>query len=131
MVNLIHCLQNPNLSIHDENDADYISLLGSNTKDGFVKTATALFCRLFWENDRNGGKGQDKNEDIQVANNTNKNQEHESLFQRLQILIKHSTNSTLTLLETFADDRSQVSQIQTVIKQEMKLLETTGKIQSR
>ena len=74
-------LQNPDLSIHDEHYADDISLLGSNTKDGFVKTATTLFCRLFWENDSNEGKGQDENEDIELANNTNKNQEHRSLFQ--------------------------------------------------
>ena len=46
MVNLIRYLQNPNLSIHDEHYADDISLLGSNTKDGFLKTATTLFCRL-------------------------------------------------------------------------------------
>ena len=51
MVNLIRYFQNPNLSIHDEHYADGISLLGSNTKDGVVKTATTLFCRLFWESD--------------------------------------------------------------------------------
>ena len=48
MFNLIRYLQNPNVSIHDEHYADDISLLGSNTKDGFIKTATNLFFRLFW-----------------------------------------------------------------------------------
>ena len=83
-----------------------------------MKTATTLFCRLIWENDSNEGKSQDKNEDIEL---TNKNQEHESLFQRLQTHIEHSTNSTPTQLETFVDDRSHVTQFQTVVKQEMKL----------
>ena len=82
-----------------------------------MKTATTLFCRLFWENDSNEGKSQDKNEDIEL---TNKNQEHESLFERLQTHIEHSTNSTPTQLETFVDDRSHVTQFQTVVKQEMK-----------
>ena len=86
-----------------------------------MKTATTLFCRLFWENDSNEGKGQDKNEDMELTNNTNKNQEHESLFQRLQPHIEHSTNSTPTQLETFVNDRSHVTQFQTVVKQEMKL----------
>ena len=45
MVNLICYLQNPNLSIHDEHYADDMSLLGSNTKDGFLKTATTFFFR--------------------------------------------------------------------------------------
>ena len=40
MVHFIRYLQNPNLSIHDEYYADDISLLGSNTKGSFVKTAT-------------------------------------------------------------------------------------------
>ena len=48
MVNLIRYLQNPNLSIHDEHYADDILFVGSITKDGFVKTATTLFFRLFW-----------------------------------------------------------------------------------
>ena len=73
MVNLIRYLQNPNLSIHDEHYAHKITLSDSNTKDGFVKTATTLFCRLFWENDNNEGKGQNENENIELANNTNKN----------------------------------------------------------
>ena len=110
MVNLIYYLENSNLSIHDEHYANDISLSGSNTKDGFVKTATTLFCRLFWENDRNEGKGQDENKNIELANNTNKN-EHECLFQRVQTLIEHSTNSTPAQSETFVDDRSQVSQL--------------------
>ena len=59
-----------------------------------MKTATTLFCRLFWENESNEEKGQDENEDIELANNTNKNQEHENLFQKLQTHIEHSTNST-------------------------------------
>ena len=71
MVNLIRYLQNPNLSIHDEHYANDISLLGSNTKDGFVKTATTSFCRLFWENDSNEEKAQDENEVVELANNTN------------------------------------------------------------
>ena len=121
MVNLIRYLQNPNLSIHDEHYAGDTSLLGSNTKEGFVKTATTLFCRLFWENDSNERKGQDENEDTELANNTNKNQGHESLFQRLQTQIEHSTNSTPTQFVTSVDDKSQVTQFQTVVKQEMKL----------
>ena len=98
-----------------------------------VKTAPTLFCRLFWENDSNEGKGQNENEDTKLAYNTNKNQEPESLFQRLQTYIEHSTNSTPTKLEAFVDDRtrSQVSQLQTVIKQKMKLLEATGKRPSK
>ena len=75
-------------------------------------------------NDSNEGKGQNENEDIELANNANKNQEHESLFQRIQTHIAHSTNFTSIQLETFVDDRNQVSQLQTAIKQEMKLLET-------
>ena len=86
-----------------------------------MKTATTLFCCLFWENDRNEGKGQDKNEDIELANNTNKNQEYENLFQRLYTNIEHSTNSTPTKLETFVHDRSHATQFQTVVKQEIKL----------
>ena len=96
-----------------------------------VKSATTLFCRLFWENDRNEGKGQNENKDIKLAHNTDKNQEHESLFPRLQTHIEHSTNYTPTKLETFADDRSQVSQLQTVIKQKIKLLEATEKRPSK
>ena len=57
-----------------------MSLFGGNTKDGFVKIAATLFCHLFWENDSNEGKCQDENEDVELANNTNKNLEHESLF---------------------------------------------------
>ena len=92
-----------------------------------VKTAPTLFCRRFWKNDSNKGKGQNENKDIKLAYNTDKNQEHESLFQRLQTHIEHSTNYIPTQLETFVDDRSQVSQLQTVIKQKMKLLEATEK----
>ena len=46
-----------------------------------MKTATTLFGRLICENDSNGENDQDKNEDIELINNTNKNQEHERLFQ--------------------------------------------------
>ena len=95
-----------------------------------MKTATTLFCGLYWKNSTNEGKGQDKSEDIELANNTNKNQEHESLLQRLQTYIEHSTNFTPTQLEAFVDDRSQVSQLQTVIKQEMKLQEAAKKDQA-
>ena len=49
VVNLICYLQNPNSSIRDQHYANEISLLGSITKDSFVKTATTLFCRPFWE----------------------------------------------------------------------------------
>ena len=131
MVNLIRYLQNPNLSINDKHYADDISLLGSNTKDGLVKSAATLFCRLFWKNDSNERQDQAENKDIELANDTNTNQEHESLFQRLQTHIEHSTNSTPTQLETFVDERSLVSQLQTVIKQERKLLEATGKRPSK
>ena len=85
-------------------------------------TGTTLFCHSFWENDSNEGKGQNE-----LAKNTSKNQKHESLFQRLQTHIEHSTNYTPIQLKTFVDDRSEVSQLQTVIKQEMKLLEAIGK----
>ena len=104
------------------------SLLGSNTKNGFKKTASTLFCRLFWENDSNEEKCQDENEVVELANNTNKNQEHESLFQRLQTHIEHSTNSAPTQLETFVDNTSKINQLQTVIK---KQLEATGKRPSK
>ena len=86
-----------------------------------MKTATTLFGRIICENDSNGESDQDKNEDIELINNTNKNQEHERLFQRLYTNIEHSTNSTPTQLETFVDDRSHVTQFHTVVKQEMKL----------
>ena len=56
MVRLMHYLQNSNLLIHGQHYADDISLLGSNTKDGFVKTATTIFCCFFLENDSNEGK---------------------------------------------------------------------------
>ena len=95
-----------------------------------VKTASTLFCRQFWKNGSNEGKGQNANEDIKLAYNTNKNQEHESLFQRLQKHIEHSTSYTPIQLETFVDDRSQISQLQTVIKQKRKLLEATEKKQA-
>ena len=121
MVNLIRYLQNPNLSIHDEHYAEGISLLGSIIKEGFVKTATTLLCRLFCENDSDEGKGQNDNEGIELANNTYKNQEHQNLFQRLQTHIERCTNSIHTQLETFVDDKSQVIRFQTVVKQEMKL----------
>ena len=68
MVNLIRYLQNLNLSIYDEHYADDISLLDSNNKDGFVKSVTTIFCRLFWKNDSNEGKGKDENEGMEVAN---------------------------------------------------------------
>ena len=106
----------------------YLVLERSNRK---AKTAITLFCRLFWENGSNEGKGQNENEDVKLAYNTNKNQEHESLFQRLQAHVEHFTNYTPTQLETFVDDRSQVSQLQTVIKRKRKLLEATKKRPSK
>ena len=41
--------------------------------------------------------------------------------------IEHSTNYTPTQLKRFVDDSGQVNQLQTVIKQKMKLLEATEK----
>ena len=83
---------------------------------------------MFWGSDSNKAKSQDKNEVIELTSN---NQKDENLFKRLQTHIKHSTNSTLTQqLRTIVDDRRQVSQLQTVIKQEMKLLEATEKKQA-
>ena len=73
-----------------------------------MKTATILFCRLFWRSDSNKAKSQDENEVIELASN---NQKDESLFKRLQTHIEHSTNSTPTQpLKTIVDDRRQVSQ---------------------
>ena len=66
---------------------------------GFVKTTTTLFCRLFWKNDSNEGKGQKKNEDIELANNTNKNQEHESLFQSVKYCTRVLLCHCLRVLE--------------------------------
>ena len=122
--NLLRYLQNPNSSIYNEHYADEIPSSG-NSEEGFVKTATTLFCRLFWGSDNNKAKIQDENEVIELASN---NQEDESLFKRLQTHIEHSTNSTPTQqLKTIVDDRPRVSQFQTIIKQEMKLLEVTEK----
>ena len=80
---------------------------------------------MFWGSDSNKAKSQDKNEVIELASN---NQKDESLFKRLQTHIEHSTNSTPTQqLKTIVDNPPRVSQRQTVIKQEMKLLEATEK----
>ena len=46
VVNLLRYLQNPNSSINNEHYADEIPSC-SNSEEGFVKTATILFCRLF------------------------------------------------------------------------------------
>ena len=122
--NLLRYLQNPNSSIYNEHYADEIPSC-SNSEEGFVKTATTLFCRLFWGSDSNKAKIQDENEVIELASN---NQEDESLFKRLQTHIEHSTNSTpIQQLKTIVDDRPRVSQLQTIIKQEIKLLEATEK----
>ena len=124
MVNLLRYFQNLNSSIYNEHYADEIPSY-SNSEEGFMKTATTLFCRLVWRSDSNKAKIQDENEVIELASN---NQKDESLFKRLQTHIEHSTNSTPTQpLKTIVDDRRQVSQLQTVIKQEMKLLEATEK----
>ena len=112
MVNLLHYLQNPNSSIYNEQYADEVPSC-SNNGEGFVKTTTTLFCRLFWGSDSNKAKSREKNEVIELASN---NQKDESLFKRLQTYIEHSTNSTPTQqLKTIVDDRRQVSQLQTVI----------------
>ena len=122
--NLLRYLQNSNSSIYNEHYADEIPSR-SNSKAGFVKTATPLFCRLFWKSDSNKAKSHDENEVIELASN---DQKDESLFERFQTHIEHSANSTPTQpLKTIVDDRRQVSQLQTVIKQEMKLLEATEK----
>ena len=124
VVNLLRYLQNPNSSIYNEHYPDEIPSC-SNSEEGFVKTATTLFCRLFWGSDSNKAKSQDENEVIELASN---NQKDESLFKRLQTHIEHSTNSTPTQqLKTIVNDRPRVSQLQTVIKQEIKLLEATEK----
>ena len=124
VVNLLAYLQNPNSSIYNEHYADEIPSC-SNSKEGFVKIATTLFCRLLWGSDSNKAKSRDENKVIELACN---NQKDESLFKRLQTHIEHSTNSTPTQqLKTIVDDRRQVSQLQTVIKLEMKLLKATEK----
>ena len=125
VVNLSRYLQNPNSSICNEHYADKIPSC-SNSEEGFVKTATTLFCyHLFWGSDSNKSKSQDEKEVIELASN---NQKDESHFKKLQTHIEHFTNSTLTQqLKTIVDDRPQVSQLQIVIKQEMKLLEATEK----
>ena len=98
-----------------------------------MKTATTLFCRLFWEKDCNEGKGQDENEDTELANNTNKTRSMEVFFEDF----RHTLNISQTPLtpswrhETFVDDKSQVTQFQTLVKQEMKLLEAIGKRPSK
>ena len=127
VVNLLRYLQNPNSSIYNKYYANEIPSC-SNSEESFVKTAITLFCCLFWGSDSNKAKTQDENKVIKLASN---NQKDESLFKRLQTHIKHSTNATPTQqLKTIADDRCQVSQLQTVIKQEMKLLEATEKMSS-
>ena len=121
-------LQNPNSSIYNEHYADEIPSC-SNSEEDFIKTATTLFCHLFWESDSNKAKSQDENEVIELEC---KNQKDESLFKRLQTHIEHSTNSTPTQqLKTIVHDRRQVSQLQTVIKQEIKQLEATEKRQGK
>ena len=124
VVNLLRYFQNLNSSIYNEHYADEIPSC-SNSEEGFMKTATTLFWRLFWRSDSNKAKSQDENEVIELASN---NQKDESFCKRLQTHIEHSTNSTPTQpLKTIVDDRRQISQLQTVIKQEMKLLEATEK----
>ena len=108
VVNLLHYLQNPNSSNYNEHYADEIPSC-SNSEEGFMKTATTLFCRLFWRSDSNKAKSQDENEVIELASN---NQKDESLFRRLQTHIDRSTNSTPTQqLKTIVDDRRLVSQL--------------------
>ena len=63
VVNLMRYLQNPNsLTDHGEYHADDIDVipLSSNTKEGFLKTATILICRLFCEDDSNEAESQDE-----------------------------------------------------------------------
>ena len=136
VVNLMRYLQNPNsLTDHGEYHADDIDdiPLSSNTKEGFLKTATILICRLFREDDSNETESQDEieSEAIELDNDPNNNQSDENLLERLQAHIEqYSTHSTPIQSITF-DDRSRVRQLQTVIKQEMKLLEATGKRPSK
>ena len=134
VVNLMRYLQNPkSLTDHDEyytDDIDDIPL-SSNTKESFLETATTLIRRLFYEDDSNEEESQDENEANELDNNPTNNQNDENLFERLQAHIAHySTQSTPIQFMTF-NDRGRVSQLQTVIKQEMKLLEATEKRPSK
>ena len=72
-------VQNSNLlTDHDEYLADDINdgLLNSITKEGFLKTAITLINYLFWQDDSDKAKWQDKNNQIPLANN---NQNNDSL----------------------------------------------------
>ena len=71
VVNLLRYLQNPNSSIYNEHYADEIPFC-SNSEEGFGKTATTLFSRLFWGSDGNKAKSQDENEVIELASNNQK-----------------------------------------------------------
>ena len=93
VVNLMCYLQKPNsltdLCEYYADDIDDIPL-SSNTKEGFLKTATTLICRLFCEDDSNEAESQDEieSEALELDNDPNNNQIDENLFERLQAHIE-------------------------------------------
>ena len=91
-------LQHPNSLTDQEeyfaHDIDDVSL-SSNTK-GFVKT----LIRLFGEDESNEAKTKDEKNQIELANNNQKN----SIFERLQAHVKHFTDSTHIQSDTLFGD---------------------------
>lgn len=122
LVNLMRYLQNPNtLTEHDDYDDDDDVPLSNNTKQGFLKTATSLVSRLFGDNDSNEAEGQSEEGQIEL---TNTNPKNDSLFERLQAQIEHSTHIQSNISSFDNGNRA-------IIKQEMRLLEATGKRPSK
>ena len=83
-------LQNPNLlPDHNEYFADDIDddPLSSNTKEGFLKTATTLINRLFQEDDCSEVKSREENNQIELAKD---NQKDDRLFECLQYTLNIS-----------------------------------------
>ena len=90
-----------------------------------------MTSRLICEDDRNKAESQDESEANELDNDSNNNQNDENLFERLQAHVEQLfTHSTPIQSMTF-DERSRFSQFHTVIKQEVKLLEATGKKPSK
>ena len=77
----------------------------SNTKEDFLKTATILINRLFHEEDSSEVKIRESNNQIELAND---NQKDNSLFEKFQAHIKHFTDSVVIQPNTLFIDRSQL-----------------------
>jgi len=112
LVNLLRYLKNPNTVT--EHDDDFPS--SNITKQGLPTTATTLISRLFGDNGVNEAEGQTQ-EQIELENNNARN---DSRFERLQAHIEDFTEIQPSM--SSHDNGSR-----TIIKQEMKLLEATGK----